>query len=254
MTSIYEQIQSLQITWRDGLDILIVAVVLYGILRLIRGTRAMQMTVGLMVFGVLYFLARVLDLAALESLSREIFFYLPFALVVLFQNEIRGALAAFGKNPLLGRSGHISPVAAAPVVEAVRELARRRVGALIVIERTQSLRLWINGGKKIDSVVSADLLINVFTPGTPLHDGAVIVQDGRIAAAGVLLPLSANQELKGHGSRHRAALGLSEETDALIVVVSEENGEIALAREGTLRENLEPDELLDLLASESHRA
>jgi len=245
MTTVYERLQALQFTWRDALDILIVAFVLYTILRLIRGTRAMQMSIGLLVLGAAYFVARALELAALEAISRQIFFYLPFALVVLFQNEIRSALATFGKNPLQALPGGVASASqiGVPILDAVRELARRKVGALIVIERTQSLRLYIEGGNMIDATLTADLLTNIFTPGAPLHDGAVIIQQGRIAAASVLLPLSATTEVKGHGSRHRAAVGLSEETDAFVIVVSEENGSIAAASEGVLVEHLTPEDL-----------
>ncbi|HXI12797.1 MAG TPA: diadenylate cyclase CdaA [Thermoanaerobaculia bacterium] len=247
MSNLYEQLQSLQFTWRDAVDILIVAFVLYMVLRLIRGTRAMQMSIGLMVLGAAYLVARALDLAALEAISRQIFFYLPFALVVLFQNEIRSGLAAFGKNPLQALPGGETSAAqiVAPIVEAVRLLAHRKVGALIAIERTQSLRLFIERGKLLDARLTAELLGNIFTPGAPLHDGAVIIQQGRIAAASVLLPLSATTEVKGHGSRHRAAVGLSEETDAFVIVVSEENGSIAAASDGVLDEHLTAEGLSD---------
>jgi diadenylate cyclase len=238
--TLYERLAALQFGWRDALDILIVAFLIYNILMLIRGTRAMQMAIGLSVIASAYFIARAFDLLALEALSQQILFYLPFAIIVLFQHEIRRALASFGKNPLIAlfaprtEDSHIDEIA-----EAAVNLAKHRVGALIAIERTQSLRAFAETGKKLDAMVSADLLVNIFTPNAPLHDGAAIIQGDRIFAAGVFLPLSSSAEIPAlYGTRHRAALGLSEETDAMVLVISEENGSIGAALEGVLHENL----------------
>lgn len=255
MTTLLDRIAALQFGWRDALDILIVAFILYQILNLIRGTRAMQMAVGLTVLGGAFFMARALDLLALETLSREIFFYLPFAVIVLFQHEIRRALAAFGRNPLdalAGVRGDALDIDA--ICGAAGDLAARRIGALLVLERTQNLRLYIERGKQLQAIVSRELLINIFTPNTPLHDGAVIIEGNRIAAAGVFLPLAEGAELSdGYGTRHRAALGMSEETDAIVVVVSEENASIAVAIEGRLYENLEASALRNLLNARRSR-
>ncbi|HEY5611902.1 MAG TPA: diadenylate cyclase CdaA [Thermoanaerobaculia bacterium] len=247
----YERLQSLQFGWRDAIDLAIVAIVVYQILRLIRGTRAMQMSIGLLLLGGGYFVSQALDLLALETLTRSILFYLPFAIIVLFQHEIRRALASFGGSRLAGIFARRQPLTdLEPIIRAVSELATRRIGALIVLERAESLRTWIEGGKLIDAVVSTELLLNIFTPNTPLHDGAVIIQGNRIAAANTFLPLSSNSELStAHGTRHRAALGLTEETDALVIVVSEQNGSIAVAQEEQLYEALSPEALRHWLES-----
>jgi diadenylate cyclase len=245
----WDRLVSLQFTWRDLVDVLIVAVIIYNILALIRGTRAMQVSIGLLVLGSTFFIARAFDLPALEVISREILFYLPFAIIVLFQHEIRRALARVGTNPLLRlfrRGGN--PVAVDAVVGATAALSTNRFGALVAIERTQSLRMYAEAAKPIDALVSRELLVSIFNPGGPLHDGAVIVRGSRIVAAGALLPLTATPDPKlAHGTRHRAALGLSEESDALVVVVSEENGSVAVAAEGVLHENLDTAALTAML-------
>jgi diadenylate cyclase len=249
----WDRLVSLQFTWRDLADVVIVAVIIYNILALIRGTRAMQISIGLLLLGSTFFVARAFDLPALEAISREILFYLPFAVIVLFQHEIRRALARVGTNPLLSlfrRGG--GPVALEAIVGATTALSANRFGALIAIERTQSLRMYAEPAKAIDAVVSRELLVSIFNPGGPLHDGAVIVRGNRIVAAGALLPLTATLDPKlAHGTRHRAALGLSEESDALVVVVSEENGSIAMATEGVLHENLDLDALAALIKGRS---
>jgi diadenylate cyclase len=249
----WDRLVSLQFTWRDLADVVIVAVIIYNILALIRGTRAMQISIGLLLLGSTFFVARAFDLPALEAISREILFYLPFAVIVLFQHEIRRALARVGTNPLLSlfrRGG--GPVALEAIVGATTALSANRFGALIAIERTQSLRMYAEAAKAIDAVVSRELLVSIFNPGGPLHDGAVIVRGNRIVAAGALLPLTATLDPKlAHGTRHRAALGLSEESDALVVVVSEENGSIAMATEGVLHENLDLDALAALIKGRS---
>jgi diadenylate cyclase len=248
--NLYERFEALQFGWRDGIDILIVAFLIYNILMLIRGTRAMQMAIGLTVIASTYFFAQAFDLLALEALSKQILFYLPFAIIILFQHEIRRGLASFGKNPLIAL---LAPPSADSHVDEITEaavtLARRRVGALIAIERTQSLRAFAETGKTIDAVVSTDLLMNIFTPNAPLHDGAVIIQGDRIFAASAFLPLTSTSELPVvYGTRHRAALGLSEESDALVLVVSEENGSISAALEGVLHENLDERALRSFIA------
>jgi diadenylate cyclase len=242
----WDRILSLQFTWRDLVDVVIVAVIIYNILALIRGTRAMQISIGLILLGSTFFVARAFDLPALEAISREILFYLPFAVIVLFQHEIRRALARMGTNPLLSLfRRNRAPVALEAIAGATSALAANRFGALIAIERTQSLRMYAEAAKTIDALISRELLVSIFNPGGPLHDGAVIVSGNRIVAAGALLPLTATPDPKlAHGTRHRAALGLSEESDAVIVVVSEENGSVAVASEGVLHENVAHDALV----------
>jgi diadenylate cyclase len=244
----YDRLISL-LTWRDVIDVLIVAVIIYGILNLIRGTRAMQMSIGLLLLVSTFFIARRFELTALETISREILFYLPFAVIVLFQHEIRRALARMGGNPLLAlfhrRNGGIPYEA---ILNACDVLAAKRIGALMAIERTQTLRMFEDGSKPLDALVSAELLVTIFTPGGPLHDGAVMIRGNRVIAAGAFLPLTQAADPKlAHGTRHRAAIGLSEECDALVIVISEENGSIAAATEGTLQENLDRGQLLRLM-------
>lgn len=245
----FDRIVSLQFTWRDAVDVFVVAVIIYAILTLIRGTRAMQVSIGLMILGSTFFIARAFDLPALEAISREILFYLPFAVIVIFQAEIRRALARMGGNPLVAIFGRRhSAIPFGEIVSACDALAAKHIGALIVLEGSQTLRTYEEAAKPIDAVVSSELLIAIFTPGGPLHDGAVLVRRDRVVAAGAFLPLTSSADPKlGHGTRHRAALGLSEESDSLMIVVSEENGSIAIAADGELRENLDHDSLMKAL-------
>lgn len=247
--NLFDRLMSLQFTWRDAVDVLLVAVIIYGILNLIRGTRAMQISIGLVVLASTFFVARAFDLSALEAISRQILFYLPFAIIVLFQEEIRRALARMGGNPFLSRpwrrNGNV-PFDA--ILSACDILAGKRIGALIAVEGTQTLRTYEEAAKPLDALVSAELLVAIFTPGGPLHDGAVLIRGPRVLAAGAFLPLTTAADPKlAHGTRHRAALGLSEESDALLIVISEENGSIAAAREGVLHEGLDREKLRQLL-------
>lgn len=232
------------LTWQDLLDVAIVAIVFYNLLLLIRGTRAVQILVGLAFVAATSYLARWANLVALETLIQKFLLILPFALVVLFQPEIRRALASFGRGPFFGAAPRKTDALLHDVVLAASALAERRTGALIVFERKEGLRNFIENGIALDARLSFDLLVSIFTPDAPLHDGAIIIQAERIAAASCFLPLTANPELsKEHGSRHRAALGISEETDALALVVSEESGEISLAVGGELERNLDKSQL-----------
>jgi diadenylate cyclase len=241
----YERIISLQITWRDVIDIVVVAVVIYNVLALIRGTRAMQVSIGLFVLVSSFFVARAFDLPALEAISRQMFFYLPFAIIVLFQHEIRRALARMGGNPLLALFRPTSAmVTLGAIVQAADVLAAKKIGALIAIERTQSLRSYAEGAKQLDAVLTSDLLVTIFTPGGPMHDGAAIIKGDRVVAAGAFLPLTMSEDSTlAHGTRHRAALGLTEESDAVVVVVSEENGSIGVTSEGVLQEHFDRESL-----------
>jgi diadenylate cyclase len=237
------------LTWRDAVDVLAVAIIIYNLLLLIRGTRAVQMLLGLVFLGVVYYVALLAELPTLQQILENLLIVLPFAIIVLFQAEIRRALANFGRNPLWGLAKQQKAVASfGDIVLAVTTLSTRRIGALIVIERLQGLRNYIENGIALDANISYDLLINIFVPDTPLHDGAVIVQDDRIAAAACFLPLTANPELsKELGTRHRAALGITDETDAVAVVVSEETGIISVAFEGVLYRDLDSKSLRNAL-------
>jgi diadenylate cyclase len=240
------------LTWIDLADIALVAILFYNLLLLIRGTRAVPMLLGLLAVVGVYQLAKLVRLRTLETIIENFFLFLPFAAIVLFQDEIRRALANIGRNPLLGR-GVRRRVATVldDVVEATATLAARKVGALVVFERQEGLRDYVERGVKLDAAISAELLVNLFTPDTPLHDGALVVRGERIAAAGCFLPLASDPDFaRGFGSRHRAALGISEQTDAVAIVVSEETGEISMAIEGRLVRDLDQDGLRAAL----HRA
>ncbi|HXM76554.1 MAG TPA: diadenylate cyclase CdaA, partial [Thermoanaerobaculia bacterium] len=221
----------LTFTWRDAVDVLIVALIVYMLLRLIRGTRAVQMVLGILTVFVIYEIAVFLNLVALRTILQALFFYVPFAIIVLFAQELRRALATFGRTPFFAWfSGYQAEETISDIVLAVTSLSARRTGALIVLERREGLKNYIENGVQLDSAVSYDLLVTVFAPGPPLHDGAVILSGERVAAAACFLPLSLNEGLsKRFGTRHRAAIGITEETDALAVVVSEERGTISVA-------------------------
>lgn len=246
----------LTFTWRDAADVLIVALIAYMLLRLIRGTRAVQMVLGILTVFVIYEIAVFLNLIALRTILQALFFYVPFAIIVLFAQELRRALATFGRTPFFAWfSGYQAEETISDIVLAVTSLSARRTGALIVIERREGLKNYIENGVRLDSAVSYDLLVTVFAPGTPLHDGAVILSGERVAAAACFLPLSLNEGLsKRFGTRHRAAIGITEETDALAVVVSEERGTISVARNGQMIEDLDGKGLRDLLLRESAAA
>lgn len=237
------------IPWRDLADIVLVAVVIYNLLLLIRGTRAVQILIGILLVGSSYYLARMAQLNTLQTILEKFLIVLPFAILVLFQHEIRRALANFGRNPFWRRSGGDDEAASfQDVVLATTTLAARRVGALVVFERLEGLRDFVENGVRLNADVSFDLLISIFTPGTPLHDGAVIIREGRLAAAACFLPLTQNAELsKEFGTRHRAALGISEETDAVAVVVSEETGVISVAYDGQMTTDLDAKTLRNTL-------
>jgi len=231
----------LHLTWRDAVDIVVVAIVIYNLILLIRGTRAVQMILGLVAILVVYWLSILVRLPTLRGVLKEILFYLPLAIIVLFAGEIRKALQQFGRNPLIALfSGGEADTFVTEVVLAATSLAAKRIGALIVLARRDGLKTFIENGVRLDAAVSYELLVNIFVPGTPLHDGAVVIANRRIASASSFLPLTQRTNLpKDYGTRHRAAIGLSEETDALVIVVSEERGTIAVARDGRLQDGLD---------------
>ena len=242
--------------WLDLLDILIVAFLIYQLLQFIRGTHAVQMALGALVLVLLYWLSQLLHLETVNWLLRTFMPYLVFGIIVVFQSEIRKVLAQLGKTPLPGVFG--SPRTEEVIDEVVlagTTLAAQRTGAIVVIERDMGLRSYIETGIALDAYVTYDLLISIFNPGTPLHDGAVIVQGNRVAAAACFLPLTVNPQLSRElGSRHRAAIGVTEDTDALAVVVSEETGVISLVVGGRIRRELDgaslKSALLDVLEVE----
>ena len=250
MTARVGVLARLHFTGRDALEILIVALIIYNLLLLIRGTRAVQMILGLLAILVVYWIAVLLKFPTLRGVLKEVLFYLPFAVIVLFAAEIRRALQQFGRNPLVAlfNAPHTEDLVT-DVVLAATSLAAKRIGALIVLEQRDGLKTYIENGVSVDALVSYELLVNLFVPGTPLHDGAVIIANHRLASASSFLPLTQRTGLpKEYGTRHRAAIGISEETDALKIVVSEERGTIALARDGHLTDGLDGKALREILS------
>jgi diadenylate cyclase len=233
--------------WRDVVDILIVAVVIYEVLKLIRGTRAVQMALGAGVLVGMFYLSSWAHLSTVNWVIRNLVGYVVFALIVLFQTDIRRALAHFGRTPFIRRLFTRTDDAEEVIEElavAATLLSSQRIGAIIAVEREIGLRNFIEAGIPLDATLTYDLLVTVFRPGSPLHDGAVIIQGDRVAAAACFLPLTVNPLLgKDFGTRHRAAIGLTEETDALAIVVSEETGTISLALGGQIERGLSVDEL-----------
>jgi len=236
----------------DVVDIAVVAVLIYELLLLIRGTRAMQMALsGAFLIG-LFFLSEWLDLETVNWLIRNLATYVVFAIIVLFQADIRRALAHFGRAQFFKYFDRASSddETLEELVVASTTLAARKIGAIIVVERQIGLRNYIEGGIPLDATVTYDLLASIFHTGSPLHDGAVIVQHDRVAAAACFLPLLVNPRVSRElGTRHRAAIGLTEENDAVAIVVSEETGAISLAIGGTLERALSADALQARLQS-----
>lgn len=229
----------------DVLDILLVAVLFYRLLILVKGTRSAQMYVGLLVIVLVGIIAREFDLIAVKWIVDSLKTVWLIAFVILFQPELRHALALFGRTRYFRsflRTDHYGFLG--EVVRSVETLAGRRHGALIALERNTGLRDFVETGTRIDAKVSAELLVTLFSPGSPLHDGAVIIREDSVIAASCILPLSTNPRAPiSLGTRHRAALGLSEETDAAVIVVSEQTGKISIAWRGHMRQALDEGEL-----------
>jgi diadenylate cyclase len=236
----------LHVGWWDVVDILVVALVIYEVLKLIRGTRAAQMALGGALLIGLFYGSQWLHLETVSWLVRSVASYVVFALIVLFQSDIRRALAHLGRAPffryLAGEKSAEESIE--ELVVAAGMLAGQRVGAIIAIEQQIGLRNYIEGGIPLDAVLTYDLMVSIFQPSSPLHDGAVIVQENRIAAAACFLPLTVNPKLsKELGSRHRAALGLTEENDSVAIVVSEETGKISVVSDGQIERELDVEAL-----------
>lgn len=220
--------------WADWLDIAALAFVLYRVLVVMQGTRGVQSLFGLVILGALYVVSGLAGLSAVHWVLDRLFVYAVLALLILFQDDIRRALARAGGS-LFGRAGSRPSDANVmeEVIKAAFALAHRKIGALVVIERQASLERYVEGAHRLDALVSTELLQALFHPSSPLHDGAVVISRGRVVAAGVFLPISLSKELtRAWGTRHRAAIGLSEETDGLCLVVSEERGTVALVSRG----------------------
>ena len=229
-------------------DILLVAFIIYHLLALIKGTRAALMLIGVAILALAFYLSRVGELATLNWLVSRLLPYAAFALIVVFAPEIRQALARLGRRLTLSRSRSSEADAYDDIVLAANLFSQNQTGALIVIEREIGLRTYIESGVPLDAHLSYDLLATIFRPSAPLHDGAVIVQKDRVAAAACFLPLSMNPVLSTQlGTRHRAGIGVTEETDAIAVIVSEETGQISLAIGGHIERDLTVEQLRERL-------
>lgn len=246
------------LTWqksiKDIIDIAIVTYVIYQVILLVRGTRALQLLKGILVLVIVWALSTWFDLYTLKWLMNQIFNFGIFAIFIIFQPELRRALEQLGRGKIFGRSSaedeQLNKLIG-EVIKAVNYLARRKIGALIVFERETGLNEYTESGIPMQSLISSQLLINIFIPNTPLHDGAVIVQNQQIAAAACYLPLSENPFIsKELGTRHRAAIGISEVGDAVSIVVSEETGQISLAMNGQVVRDIKEESLISKLYEE----
>ncbi len=233
----------------DLADILIITILIYWLINQIRGTRAVQMLIGLLMVGALFSASQYFELYTLSWILNNFLSSILLVIVILFQNDIRRALTRVGRGTLFGgdrqrRNEMIEEVARAAVL-----LATKRVGAIIALEREVGLNEYLEAGTRLDARVSRELLVSIFLPTSPIHDGAVVIRRGRITAAGCFLPLTTSQVVsRSLGSRHRAAIGLTEETDAAVIVVSEEEGQISLVREGRITRDMDAGSLRTTLA------
>lgn len=240
------------IGWRDVIDILLVALLLYKLYMMLKDTRALTLLKGLIVLLVATLVSKWLGLNVINWLLQKSMTVVLVALPIVFQPELRRALEQLGRGHLFGKNAFLNEEEAQSLldetVKAVAVLAKNKIGALLVFERETRLSDFVETGIKVDGLVSAEFLTNIFIPNSPLHDGAVIVRGNRVSAAGCILPLTDDPTLgKELGTRHRAALGISEQTDAIIVVVSEETGIISVAEGGHLSRYVEALRLKDFL-------
>ena len=252
MTGIATFFRRAPLTWWDLVDIVVVSILIYEVLKLIRGTRAVQMTLGGGVLIALFYGSRWAHLETTNWLIRNMVGYIVFAVIVLFQSDIRRALAHLGRAPFFRYFA--KPESAEESIEelamAAGMLSSQRIGAIVAIERQIGLRNYIEGGIPLDALLTYDLLLSIFQPTSPLHDGAIIVQEDRVAAAACFLPLTVNPRLaKDLGSRHLAAIGLTEENDSVAIVVSEETGVISVVSDGQIERGVSVDALRERLRS-----
>lgn len=248
-----ELLSNLQASLRlvDLLDIALVSFVVYRLLLLIQGTRAMQMLTGLGILGIGYFLSSSFELFTTHWLLSYFFDHLILIIIVLFQDDLRRALAYVGKNPFFSGSAQAQERAMVDeIVRATMRMAKENIGALLVIERETGLKNFIDTGSPIDAQVKSELLYSIFSPSSPIHDGAAIITNGRIASAGCFLPLAKDPDIdKRYGTRHRAALGLTQDTDAIVILVSEERGAVHLVKNGKITMDLDEQELRESLTA-----
>ncbi len=232
----------------DAIDIAVIAFVIYRIIDLIRGTRAVQMLLGLVVVFLTFLSSQYFDLYTLNWVLDNFLSSVLLVIVVIFQDDIRRALTQFGSRPFFGREAGIPGQDLEEIVRAAVALASKRIGALIAFQREVGLNEFVEVGTRLDARVSKELILSIFQPPSPIHDGAVIIHRGRIIAAGCFLPLTTNPHVsKTLGTRHRAAIGLTEETDAIVVVISEEEGAISMVREGRITRDVDAGTLRSTL-------
>jgi diadenylate cyclase len=256
LQGILDYLTFLRLDLKDIVEILVVTYLVYRILVAYAGSRAFQVLVGFVVLVSVYAVSQALQLRLLPYLLSQVFTYGAFALIVVFQQELRTALARLGRTRMFRLfAGHEKEEVFEAIVDAADRLARAKIGGIIAIQREVDLSSHVDNGTTLDATISPELLTTVFSPYSPLHDGAVIVQQDRVAsAAAVILRLSQSPLIdRTMGTRHRAAIGLSEETDALVVVISEETGQISLAHRGLLTRDLRPEELRERLQAEQRQ-
>ena len=247
----------LDIKWYDLIDIALVALVLYYCIKLVRQTRAFNLVKGIVFMGVVYFIVSTLNMSTSSYLFSHLFGDIVIVMILLFQPEIRQAIESFGRGDFrkvslfsLRNSDYVAEelrTSASNIAKAAANMSEKKIGALIVIEGGTMLGEVLSTGTTIDSAISSAVIENVFFPKAPLHDGAMVIRDNRIHSAGCILPLTQNEISKELGTRHRAGIGVTEHSDALVVIVSEETGSISLANGGTLVRNLTLGELLEEL-------
>ncbi len=249
MSRLWEQLQFLRPGWTDLFEVLVVAFLLYRILVVIQRTRAMQILLGLVLLALGYWISRLLELILIRTLLEAFFQYGAIAALVVFQPELRAALARLGQSRMIRVFQHLENTEVVEeLVEAVQRLSRSRVGAIIALEREVSLDGYAESGTEVQARVSAEMLATIFTPYSPLHDGAVLIRDDEIHTAGAILPLTQSTVPdRSLGTRHRAALGLSEETDAVVLVVSEETSQVSVAHGGRLERDVSPERVREIL-------
>ncbi|MFN5317734.1 MAG: diadenylate cyclase CdaA [Bacteroidia bacterium] len=244
--------------WLDVLDIVIVAVLLYQLYQLVRNTAAINIFFGILLFYLLWLFVKALNMQLLATILGQFIGVGAVALIVVFQQEIRRFLLMMGSRGIFDRenfgsfsTGRLGSLNIEVLVSACQKMALKKYGALIVVGRNSDLRYYLNTGERVDAELTANLLESIFFKNNPLHDGAVIISDNRIKAAKCILPLTDNSVLPFQlGLRHRAAVGITEQTDAIALVISEQSGEISIARDGTLQTNVSPKQLLEILKRE----
>jgi diadenylate cyclase len=254
--SLWDQLRLLSPGWGDLVEILIVAAVFYRVLLLIRRTRAMQILLGVSGLAFVYVVAWFLGFALITRMLEALFQYGAIAALVVFQPELRSALARLGQSRMFRVFNRLEESEVVDeIVEAVGQLSRSKIGAIIAIEREVGLDEYAQTGSPVEARVSSEMLTTIFTPYSPLHDGAVLIAGDHIRAAGAILPLTQSVLMdRTLGTRHRAAVGLSEETDAIVIVVSEETAQVSVARGGRLERGLDPDQLRNVLVGAGDRS